>query len=92
MSRKKIGLHEVAYERLSEAEKRRPHPPIPMKSGNSKGPIKMWVCHEVHCQQIEYSYVAPHRPPICTGGARWSFTTTGTYDPRIHAEKVLWDL
>jgi len=52
----------------------------------------MWVCHEIRCQEISYTYVAPHRAPMCFGGAKWSFTTTGTFDPRIHSEKVLWDL
>ena len=84
MSRRRVALHELTYERLSEAEKRLPHPPIPMRSGNSHGPIKMWVCNQPFCEGIEYTYKAPHTPPICFGGMKWSFSTDGSFDPRRH--------
>lgn len=84
MPKRRIPLHEVAYERLSEAEKRQPHPPIPMRSGSSAGPIKMWVCNQPWCEAVAYTYVEPHAPPTCFGGMKWSFSTTGTFDPRVH--------
>ncbi len=84
MSKKKIGLHEVVYERLAEAEKRQPHPPREMRSGNSKGPVKMWVCNELWCEGVAYTYVPPHTPPICHGGLKWSFMTNDNFSARIH--------
>jgi hypothetical protein len=84
MSRKKIGLHEVVYERLSEAEKRQPHAPRQMRSGNSKGPIHMWVCNELWCEAVEYTYTEPHTPPVCFGGMRWSYRTNDNFDVRVH--------
>ena len=91
MSRKRIGLHEVVYERLSEAEKRRPHPPTEMHSGNSMGPVKMWICFEHRCGEIQYTYGANDAPPTCFGGLQWSFTTDGTYRPGVHKEWVRWE-
>lgn len=88
MAKPKIGLHEVGYERLSEAEKRRPHPPTTMKSGNSKGPVKMWICTRKWCESVEYTYGHALTPPTCFGGAAWSFTTNGVFDPRIHKAHV----
>jgi hypothetical protein len=92
LSRKRVGLHEVIYERLSEAEKRRPHAPSEMRSGNSKGPVKMWICHEKWCGEVQYTYGGNLAPPSCDGGARWSFSTNGIYDPRIHKEWVRWEV
>lgn len=84
MSKRKISLHEVSYERLSEAEKKRAHAPRAMTSGCSKGPIKMWICYEPFCESVRYTYVTPHEAPVCFGGAKWSFLTNDTHDSRIH--------
>lgn len=89
MSKSRVALHEVSYERLSEAEKRLPHLPTPMRSGNSKGPVKMWVCDLPMCGGVEYTY-SSRQTPVCEGGARWSFSTTNAYDPRIHQPWVGW--
>lgn len=88
MGKRRIGLHEVVYERLSEAEQHAPHPPVEMRSGQSSGPVKMWVCHEIRCHEVTYTYGASLEAPICRGGAMWSFTTDGTYRRGVHKEWV----
>lgn len=86
MGRKKVSLHEVIYERLSEAEKRLPHAPTEMLSGSTRGPVQMYVCTRVRCNHVEYRYgrYDPEEgPPVCFGGMKWSFTTS-FFDPMIH--------
>jgi hypothetical protein len=83
MSRPKIALHEVSYERLSEAEKRRAHPPREMSSGSSKGPIHMWLCVEPWCGNTEYTY-SVHEAPVCGGGLLFSFLTNDDFSSRVH--------
>lgn len=84
MSKRRIGLHDVGYERLSEAEKRVPHPPSEMRSGNSRCVPQMWVCFEHRCGEVQYTYAPPHTPPICEGGMQWSYTTDGEYRRGVH--------
>lgn len=87
MAKRKLALSDVGWERLSEAEKRAPHVPTEMISGNSKGPIKMWLCSRPGCDSIEYQYNARSNvTPICGGGMRWSFLTSGPYDAGVHKE------
>lgn len=83
MAKRRVGLHEVWAERLSEAEKRAPHPPTEMHAGNDRGPIHTWICWEMNCNSVQYTY-HDHSPPTCFGGAQWSFTTDGVYRPGVH--------
>ena len=92
MSKRKIGLHEVAFERLAEAETHAPHAPTEMISGNSRGPVKMWLCTRVRCHMVEYTYGEKMTPPTCYGGAQWSFSTDGTYRPGVHRASVQWEV
>jgi len=87
VSKRRVGLHEVVYERLSEAEKRSPHPPTEMLSGNDRGPIRMWVCSWARCHATQYTYT-DHSPPVCFGGAQWSFSTDGIYREGVHRRNV----
>ena len=85
MSRKRIALHEIAYEKFEEAEKRRAHPPSKMLSGSSRGPSQMWICAEPRCGEIRYTYTEGSSAPVCFGGMKWSFVTAGgVFDPRVH--------
>lgn len=81
-----IAFHEIAFETALKAEARAPHEPTLMQSGNSRGPIKMWICTRHRCNEIRYTYDL--EPPVCLGGAKWSFTTQTPFDPSIHAEKA----
>jgi hypothetical protein len=85
MARRRIALHEIAYERLGEAERRSAHPPSMMLSGSSKGPMKMWVCGEARCGEVTHTRADETRTPVCFGGMKWSFVTAGgIFDPRVH--------
>ena len=76
MAKRYVAYHEVAYEALSRAETRRPHEPTEMRSGNSHGPVKMYVCDRPNCGGIEYVYGEKREIPVCFGGAQWSFKTS----------------
>lgn len=82
------NLHDLSYVYIARAEARAPHPPTRMLSGNSRGPVKMWICSMPKCNATEYTY-SSHETPTCFGGMKWSFTTKTPYDPRIHSEKAL---
>jgi hypothetical protein len=74
-----LALHEYGYEMLRRAETRRPHKRLLMRSGQSKGPIKMWVCNQPYCESYTYTYTS-HATPYCEGGLPWSFETVSVDD------------
>lgn len=84
MPKRRIAYHEISYEVAARVEARRAHEPTPMRSGQSTGPIRMWVCDRPKCGEVAWTYVAPHTPPICAGGALFSFRTSAPFDPSVH--------
>jgi hypothetical protein len=88
MSKRVVAFNEISYELLARAEARVPHELSEMRSGSSKGPIKMWVCDRPKCGGIEYTYVTPHTAPMCAGGATWSFTTSMGFVKGLHREEL----
>ena len=78
--RASIAAHEVGFELLRRAETREPHTTLLMTSGNSKGPIVLWLCPHPKCGRTAYSYVPGDAPPLCSGGYAFSFTTVSSYD------------
>ena len=89
MSKRRVGLHEISYELMSKAEARAPHFKTTMMSGNSRGPVKMWVCPNGRCGEVVYTYGASLEAPECFGGVMWSFTTASGFDPRLHHPRAL---
>jgi len=80
--------HEIAYTTATRVEAKEPHRPEEMRSGNSVGPIRMWICAVPKCNQYSYTY-SSHQTPVCEGGMKWSFLTTLPFNPRIHSPKAL---
>lgn len=74
MAKRIVGLQDVGFEMLMKAETKQAHPPLLMRSGQSHGPIRMWVCNEPFCESYEYTY-GSHATPTCFGGLAWSFQT-----------------
>ena len=64
-----IQPHEVWLNTLQRVCKRGPHTPIAMRSGQSKGPIKMYICDI--CQTVEHSI--SYDAPVCAGSSRTFF-------------------
>ena len=85
MARTRVAYHEVSFEVAARLERREAHEPTLMRSGNSKGPVKMYVCDRPRCGEYAYTYTASAGTPVCHGGALFSFVTTGgVFDPNVH--------
>ena len=84
MARSRTAYHDIAFEVAARLEARQAHEPTVMRSGNSQGPIAMFVCDMPHCGEVKYSYVKPHATPVCSGGALFSFRTTAPFDANVH--------
>ena len=85
MPRTRVAYHEVSFEVAARLERREAHEPTLMRSGNSKGPVKMYVCDRPRCGGYAYTYTASAGTPVCHGGALFSFVTTGgIFDPNVH--------
>lgn len=54
------------WTQAARAKGRRPHPPTPMLSLNSLGPVKDWICSHPGCTETAYSVTKS--APICFGG------------------------
>ncbi len=84
----RLRPHDTAFTQAARVEAKEPHYPTEMRSGNSQGPIKMWVCGIPGCNSYEYTYSSPHGPPECLGGMKWSFLTSLPFNPKIHLESA----
>ena len=60
---------------MRKAETHETHRKVPMISGQSKGPVLMWICPYASCGNVTYTYVRGDGAPICVGGLEWSFST-----------------
>ena len=85
MAKRYVAYHEAVYEHLARAEARRYHEPVEMRSGNSRGPVKMFVCDMPNCGGIAYVYGEKPGLPVCLGGAMWSFKTS-FFEAGLHKE------
>ena len=70
---RRIEPHEYGWEFAKKIEKLVPHRPEAMRSGESTGPLKMWICNVPGCGRIERTITLD--PPVCEGGYPWSFST-----------------
>lgn len=58
-----VPPHEIWVEELHRVSKRSPHEARPMRSGESKGPLKLFICD--FCR--DYTYTTSKHAPVCTG-------------------------
>ena len=63
-----MGPQDYGWFLLERARERKAHPATRMRSGNSLGPIRMFVCDR--CSAIQYVYHASDPVPVCCGGLR----------------------
>lgn len=61
---RRIDPHEIAWALANRFLKRESHTPWPMRSGQSKGPIVMWICDECSMHVLS---TTTHTVPVCDG-------------------------
>lgn len=66
MRRRRIDPSDWAWEAAERAFTHFRHPPQVMRSGQSTGPRKMWICDVEGCQLVDFTLDLS--PPLCYGG------------------------
>lgn len=72
--------HAVAWTLLRRAECHDSHRTLSMIAIVDRGPIRMWGCVIERCKNTAYTYDPRDPAPACSGGAKWSFSTTTRFD------------
>lgn len=62
---------DASWREAMRAAKRSPHREMTMRSGESRGPLKLWLCDL--CRATARSLT--NEPPTCTGGSAHSFAS-----------------